>query len=863
MSDQVASLFATLDLNTSGFERGLQGAKSGLAGFGQELKQAAVTVGLLAAFNLVTRAASNFAQSLRAVGAEALTAYASYERMGLMINQLAASQILAAGGAKDMTSALEAAKRPAQDILDWAQALAIKSPFQLQDVTQTTQMLAAMGFSIGEAKRTTQAFADWAAAAGVTGDTLKLVAINMGQVASMGKLSGREVRDFAMHGLPAVKILADEFGVTTAKMQEMISDGAVPAGKAIEALVSYMETNFKGAAERQAYSWAGLTSSLADVKEQALRLASGGIFQAIQPEVGKLVDFLSSDSLKVKLANFGNWLGQGVGAGVKTAWAIVQAFTGDSGPLAGIKDMFSQPMDMTGIQTTMSELVATIATSVITAFTEIQVFLLQVKALIDGVKGALDTLRGAYNGFTNFGTDEKMSLVDRIGSWLRSSSGQPMFKESSLFAGAGPTWPTWGAGAGTGASAAMGPQPQTLAEQIAAMRANAAALIAAVQAGATSYQSTIGASTTGTGLGKFFGKWGAAGGAASSAIDDILNAGKAFLSGADGVDEATSQALDKVAKAMDSFAKSITASIDTAAGNAKKLFDATGGSGGAGSVEPGAGSWAEPFYRIADVAASKQRGMGADTAKWMEMYFSGLDVSAAQGQAAEISKQFQMGNLLAPGVFEKIDWQQMAAGVQAQQEASKISTYAGQAAAGLVAAGKPLTSENMQAMIEQLAKADEDQIVPSLQGIDTSVLALKDSQETSFAATLEALKNLPSGIAAALSGKPPSASGAAGSGNTETPINGKLASGALYTRPGSYLVGEQGPEIVQMPAGARVYAAQQTSALLSGGLLQDLASEIQARTAGASEAVGALAEQLVTGATNSVLRGMLRTFARG
>ena len=49
----------------------------------------------------------------------------------------------------------------------------------------------------------------------------------------------------------------------------------------------------------------------------------------------------------------------------------------------------------------------------------------------------------------------------------------------------------------------------------------------------------------------------------------------------------------------------------------------------------------------------------------------------------------------------------MVAGVKAQEEGTKISTYAGQAAAGLTAAGKPLTPENMKAMIDELAKKDK------------------------------------------------------------------------------------------------------------------------------------------------------------
>lgn len=47
-------------------------------------------------------------------------------------------------------------------------------------------------------------------------------------------------------------------------------------------------------------------------------------------------------------------------------------------------------------------------------------------------------------------------------------------------------------------------------------------------------------------------------------------------------------------------------------------------------------------------------------------------------------------------------------------------------------------------------------------------------------------------------------------------LAGSFASGGTASRPGSYLVGERGPEIVDLPSGSRVHDAQSTSGMMGG-----------------------------------------------
>lgn len=88
--------------------------------------------------------------------------------------------------------------------------------------------------------------------------------------------------------IPALKILANTFGTTTAAMQDMVTKGLVPADKAIPALLAGIEhgTNgiagqtarFGGLMRKQSHTLGGVISNLKDT-------VSTGLAQAVKPLV--------------------------------------------------------------------------------------------------------------------------------------------------------------------------------------------------------------------------------------------------------------------------------------------------------------------------------------------------------------------------------------------------------------------------------------------------------------------------------------------------------------------------------------------------------------------------------------------------
>lgn len=102
--------------------------------------------------------------------------------------------------------------------------LSLETPYTLTEMAGNVKQLIAMGIEADKVVQTMKNLGDVAAGVSVP---IWRIAINYGQVAALGKLQGREVRDFAMAGVPIVQQLADQMGKTTAEIQNMVSAGKI------------------------------------------------------------------------------------------------------------------------------------------------------------------------------------------------------------------------------------------------------------------------------------------------------------------------------------------------------------------------------------------------------------------------------------------------------------------------------------------------------------------------------------------------------------------------------------------------------------------------------------------------------------
>lgn len=302
---EIARLLTIYDADTRGFDEKSKDVEGTL----EKLSSGSVFGGFVGAQIFMEAG-----RALAGLAMEGVQAYASFERLGMSLETLAAREAMNAGQAQSMSEALAMSGEKAEGLVRWIQELAVKSPFSREGVSAAFRQAMAYGFASDEAQRLTQALIDFAAGSGASEGAMNQIALALGQIQAKGKLSGQEILQLVNAGIPVQQILAKAFGKSTAEIAKMTEQGLIPANAAIEAIVQSLEQDFSGAAARQAESVSGLLTSLSDLKDINLTAFFGGFFEEVQPYLAEFVDALSDPAMQKNLADLGKSAGELVGS---------------------------------------------------------------------------------------------------------------------------------------------------------------------------------------------------------------------------------------------------------------------------------------------------------------------------------------------------------------------------------------------------------------------------------------------------------------------------------------------------------------------------------------------------------------------
>ena len=295
-------------------------------------------IGLVAAGVAVAKAFSGIVR-------EAVGATAAYEQLQMSMTSLVAKEIRNADQTLSMTDAMGKASARAEDLLQWIQELAIKSPFSQEGVASAFRTALAYGFTSEEAQRLTAATIDFATATGQSVGVMNQVALALGQIKAKGRLAGQEILQLVNAGF-AVNPILEKLGYTT----EDVSKGLVSADKFLLAFTESLENDFGGAAGRSAETINGLMDSLGDLKSVGLRELFGPAIQATLPilsafvskiqelmpaarAAGQLLGGMVKTLADNKAAFLNAAIGVGVFFAVLNAGTIISAITGGIGLL--------------------------------------------------------------------------------------------------------------------------------------------------------------------------------------------------------------------------------------------------------------------------------------------------------------------------------------------------------------------------------------------------------------------------------------------------------------------------------------------------------------------------------------------------
>ena len=187
-----------------------------------------------------------------------------------------------------------------QALFESLQQFNLKTPFGLQELTNQARMLLGFGFGGDEVMPLVKSVADVAAGLGAGEEGLQRIILNLGQVRATGKVTGRELRDFATIGFPGYELVASILGMTREEIKAMGDDAEVSADQFISAVTSMGGplAKFGGMAEQQSKSLVGQWSNIKDLVTMGLADAAGPLVAALQPlintETGILPKFLST-----------------------------------------------------------------------------------------------------------------------------------------------------------------------------------------------------------------------------------------------------------------------------------------------------------------------------------------------------------------------------------------------------------------------------------------------------------------------------------------------------------------------------------------------------------------------------------------
>lgn len=132
-----------------------------------------------------------------------------------------------------------------------------KTPFAFPDLAAGARNLIAFGMEAKNVVPTLTAIGDAVAGIGGGGEELQSIVNVFGKIQSAGRLSMEEVNSLAVHGVPALQILANQAGITADEMRKQISKGTIDANTAIMWLVDGIEKGTEGVAGSTA-KFAGL-----------------------------------------------------------------------------------------------------------------------------------------------------------------------------------------------------------------------------------------------------------------------------------------------------------------------------------------------------------------------------------------------------------------------------------------------------------------------------------------------------------------------------------------------------------------------------------------------------------------------------
>ena len=279
---------ATLGLDTSEYEQGIEQARKETQSAANSLNRSANTAGsgvsgMASQFAAASAKATVLANMLTSLGTKAVGLAKNFVEMGISYNAQIEKYTT---GFTNMLGSAQAAQEAMQAI----QEDAARTPFDVASLTQANQLLISAGENAEYSRKVINALGDAVSATGGGSDELSRMAANLQQIANVGKAATIDIKQFAYAGINIYQILADYTGKSVQEVQNM----TISYDLLSQALIAASEEGgrYYNAMDTQSQTMNGRISTLKDNVSQLAGLMTGGLSSGIGVVIGHLNDMV-------------------------------------------------------------------------------------------------------------------------------------------------------------------------------------------------------------------------------------------------------------------------------------------------------------------------------------------------------------------------------------------------------------------------------------------------------------------------------------------------------------------------------------------------------------------------------------------
>ena len=297
---------ATLGLDTSEYEQGIEQARKETQSAANSLNRSANTAGsgvsgMANQFAAASAKATVLANMLTSLGTKAVGLAKGFVEMGISYNAQIEKYTT---GFTNMLGSAQAAQEAMQAI----QEDAARTPFDVASLTQANQLLISAGENAEYSRKVINALGDAVSATGGGNAELSRMAANLQQIANVGKAAAIDIKQFAYAGINIYQILADYTGKSVQEVQNM----TISYDLLSQALIAASEEGgrYYNAMDTQSQTMNGRISTLKDNVSQLAGLLTGNLTNALGGVISKLNEMVIAAQDAYKLDGWSGLIGE-------------------------------------------------------------------------------------------------------------------------------------------------------------------------------------------------------------------------------------------------------------------------------------------------------------------------------------------------------------------------------------------------------------------------------------------------------------------------------------------------------------------------------------------------------------------------